>query len=53
MTVHYPSIYFYNLSKQKVEWEILGAEAFIGLDEKGKVHYLTNEAWTDLDEYEM
>ena len=48
-TVEYPSIFFYNLTDQKVEWEILGAEVFICLDDDGKVFYLTNEAWAELD----
>ena len=45
--VAYPSIYFYNLIKHKVEWEILGAEVFICLNDQNDVLYLTNEAWTE------
>ena len=43
----YPIIYFYNLGEQELEWEILGGELFIHLDENGDVFYLTNEAWFD------
>ena len=42
---YYPSLYFYNIETNVVEWEILGAEIFINFNNDGDVIYLTNEAW--------
>ena len=43
-TCHYPTIFFYNLTNKKVEWQILGAEVLANID-GNKVFYLTNGAW--------
>ena len=51
---HFPTIYFYDLEKQKVEWEILGAEVFCSfIDNQKSVFYLTNPVWHSWDEYEI
>ena len=43
---HYPTVFFYDLDKQRIVWEIFGAEMFINIT-KSKVCVLTNEIWTD------
>lgn len=43
----YPTIFFFDLDRQRVVWEIFGAEKFIGMDKKKKVSVLTNEIWSD------
>ena len=50
----YPTIFFFDLQKNCVVWEIFGAEQFIKVDEKTNVYVLTNEVWTYLkeDDYE-
>ena len=44
-----PSIFFYNLSNQKIDWIIEGAEIFIKLQEN-KVYYMTNSIWQEMNE---
>ena len=42
----YPTIYFFNITEQKTEWEIFGAEAFIAhIQKDDDVMYLKNDAW--------
>ena len=43
----YPTIFFYDLRKDKVVWEIFGAEQFIHIDRKNRVTVLTNEVWIE------
>ena len=45
-----PSIFFYNLSEQRIDWIIEGAEIFIGLYEENKVYYMTNSIWQKMNE---
>ena len=46
----YPTIFFYDLRKDKVVWEIFGAELFIQIDKKLKVTVLINEVWKESTE---
>lgn len=45
----YPTIFFYDLTKNRVVWEIFGAEVFIEIDMFKKVKVLTNEIWIELN----
>ena len=49
---YYPSIFFFNLLEQKVHWQIEGAEIFIGIHDKNKVYYMTNQIWQIKDRSE-
>ena len=46
----YPSIYFYDLKKNKVTWKILGAEIFVNIDKQNNVMIFTNKIWNQLTE---
>ena len=50
----FPTMFFYNLHEDKVEWEIFGAEQFVAIDSFKKVTVLTNEIWNEInrDEYQ-
>ena len=48
----YPSIFFYDLKGNKVDWEIYGAEIFISIDGNRKVTVLANEIWNYIKEDE-
>ena len=46
----YPTIFFYDLYKNRTVWEIFGGEQFIKVDYSfngGSVLYLTNDIWFD------
>lgn len=43
---YYPTVFFHDLDKQRIVWEIFGAEMFININ-KNKVCVLTSEIWTD------
>ena len=38
----YPTVYFYDLEKNEVNWKIYGAEIFVSIDDKDNVMLLTN-----------
>jgi len=42
---HFPSIYFFNIVTQEIEWKIAGAETLIHITEGDQVYYLMNESW--------
>ena len=44
----FPTIFFYDLKNDKVDWEIFGAELFINIDGRHKVTVLTNEIYTEI-----
>ena len=42
----YPSMYFYDLEKNEVTWQVYGAEIFVNLDDQNNVMIVTNEIWS-------
>ena len=44
-TSSYPTIYFYDLDEDCVDWRIDGAEIFVGIDAHKNVMIVTNEIW--------
>ena len=46
--VWYPTIFFYDLHLQRVDWEFFGAELFINIDGHQKVTVLSNEIYTEI-----
>ena len=44
----YPSMYFYDLEKNVVSWQIYGAEIFVNIDDQNNVLIVTNEIWNKL-----
>ena len=43
----YPTIFFHDLEKRRIVWEIYGAEQFISINAGRKVSVLTCKIWTD------
>ena len=41
----YPSIFFFDLDRNQLTWQIQGAEIFVNIDKEKNVTILTNEIW--------
>lgn len=44
----YPTIFFHDLNRNQVVWEVFGAEQFIDIDKYRRVRVLTCEIWTEI-----
>ena len=43
---HYPTLFFYNIETNSIEWEIFGAEILVDVDSNSnEITYITNEVW--------
>ena len=50
---HYPTIFFFNIDTQKIQWEIFGAEILVDVIDEHEVIYITSEAWTKAERQEL
>ena len=41
-------MYFYDLEKNELTWQIYGAEIFVNIDDQNNVMIVTNEIWSQL-----
>ena len=46
----YPTIFFYDLDKNQVVWEIFGSDLFIKITKQNTVFVFTNEFWQKINE---
>ena len=49
-TSSYPTIYFHDFAEDKLDWQIDGAEIFVGIDAYKNVMIVTNEIWQEISE---
>ena len=45
----YPTIFFYDLDKNQVVWEIFGSDLFIKITKQNTVFVFTNEFWQKIN----